>query len=124
MPSPHEALDRAMDTRRLDLDLNWNDVAAAARISVATLRAIRSGANRPAPLTKRRLEAALRWSSGSIDALLAGGEPTPVESARNRQSAQDRELSEIRRLAEDLAERARRLEEDRAAPDDRDAEAG
>jgi hypothetical protein len=78
MDSPSGRLDEAMDARRLDLDLNWDEVATAAGIALATLRAIRRGANRPSRLTKRRIENALQWEPGSIDAIFAGGGPTPI----------------------------------------------
>ena len=87
MDGPNDRLDRAMEERRLDLDLSWNDVASEAKLSPATLRAIRRGNSQPEPLTKRRIEKVLRWASGSIDAIYASGEPTPLdEPASNEPS--------------------------------------
>ncbi|WP_181785393.1 hypothetical protein [Streptomyces phytophilus] len=76
-PPPHR-LDTHMDARRLDLRMTWRQVADAASISAETIRALRRGDNAPGDITKRGLEDALRWERGSIDRILAGGEPTPV----------------------------------------------
>lgn len=111
MTSPHERLDRAMDGRRLDLGLSWQDVAAAAKVSVATLRAIRSGTNRPSPLTKRRVEEALRWEPGSVDAIYADRQPVPAGSEPAPPSRTER-LEEIQRQLEDLTEQVRELRGD------------
>lgn len=68
-----------MDERRGELGLTWHEVAEAAGVSVPTLR---RNANDPSGMrttTKKKIERALRWESGSIDAILDRGEPTPVE---------------------------------------------
>jgi DNA-binding XRE family transcriptional regulator len=67
-----------MEERREDLRLYWEDVAKAAGVTDQTLRDIRSGKSNPRALTRRGIEAALRWERGSIDAILAGGDPTPL----------------------------------------------
>lgn len=69
----------AMNERRLGLGMDWNDVAIKANVAYETLRALRRGQRRPNELTVRRLEDALQWEPGSIDAILDGGEPTPRE---------------------------------------------
>lgn len=99
MDGPSDRLDQAMNDRRLDLDLSWDEVAAAARRSVATLRSIRRGTSQPSDLTKRRIENVLQWDTGSIDAILAGGDPTPLE--RNPEPEPD---------IADLADRVARIE--------------
>lgn len=76
--SHHERLAELMDARRLELGMTWEEVASAAGIKPPTLRAIRNGTNRPSQLTKRGIERALRWAPGSVDAILAGGDPTPA----------------------------------------------
>lgn len=76
---PPHRLDRIMNVRRLDLDLDWKDVADAAGIAIQTLDAVRKGKNRPTERTQRRIERALQWAPGSIDAVLAGGDPTPID---------------------------------------------
>ncbi|MEV6035958.1 hypothetical protein AB0L65_32715 [Nonomuraea sp. NPDC052116] len=69
-----------MERRRIALHLRWDDVAEAAGISAAFLRKIRSGTG-ARPLTMAKLEAALNWAPGSIDAILAGGEPADFEAS-------------------------------------------
>jgi transcriptional regulator with XRE-family HTH domain len=76
---PYERLDAAMNERRLSLRLNWRQVAEAASISYTALRAIRRGDYRPAELTARALDEALKWVPGSTLIVLAGGEPTAIE---------------------------------------------
>jgi transcriptional regulator with XRE-family HTH domain len=76
---PYERLDEALEERRVDLDLTWRELADAARMSEPALRAIRRGTYAPSTRTRRRLERAIGWQQGSIDAVLAGGEPTTVD---------------------------------------------
>lgn len=101
-------LDRLMNDRRLGLDLDWKDVADRARIAVQTLDAVRKGKNQPTERTQRRIERALQWGHGSIEAVLAGGEPTPIE-----QPPTDREQSVPPTTAE-LEERVSSLEQELA----------
>lgn len=77
--SNRERLAQHMDARRLQLDLRWADVATAARVTTETLRQARVGPGEIRPLTRRGIERALWWESGSVNAVLAGGEPTPLE---------------------------------------------
>ena len=81
MPESPHRLDAAMDARRLDLHLSWRDVAREADISYETLRAVRRGENSPSPLTTRDIERALHWAAGSVDAVLGGSDPDPLEGA-------------------------------------------
>ncbi|MEV8395626.1 MULTISPECIES: hypothetical protein [Bacillati] len=74
-------LDGAMNARRLELGLAWKDVARVAGISYETLRGVRRGSTAGAALTLRRIERALQWAQGSIDAVMAGGEATPLGDA-------------------------------------------
>lgn len=74
-PERHKLLDEAMNRRRLDLRINWRQLAEAAGVSYAALRAIRRGDYRPAELTARGLDAALGWAPGSLLSVLDGGEP-------------------------------------------------
>ncbi|WP_158712308.1 hypothetical protein [Streptomyces sp. NRRL F-5135] len=71
---PLEKLGREVDLRITELGLEYAEVARAAEISVETLSKIRRGA-RARAVTYRRLERALRWESGSVDAILKGGVP-------------------------------------------------
>lgn len=67
-----------MEERRQALGMTWAKVASEANITVETLRAIRRLKNEPSTLTKRGLERALHWKPDSIDAVLAGRDPTPL----------------------------------------------
>lgn len=69
-------LSEALEKRRLELRLKWTQVADRAGLSQAGLGAIRRGERSPSQLTRARIEDALDWAPGSIDAILAGGVPT------------------------------------------------
>jgi len=72
----HERLDRYINERRLELGpIRLQEVARLAGISVPTLTALRKGTNVPTEDTKHGVERALQWAPGSIDRILAGGEP-------------------------------------------------
>jgi transcriptional regulator with XRE-family HTH domain len=73
---PFERLDQAMNRRRLELRMNWRELAEAAGISYTALRAIRRGGYRPTELTARGLDEALHWAPGSVHTVLDGGEPS------------------------------------------------
>lgn len=110
MTSPHERLSQAMDARRLDLGLSWKDVAAASTISEATLRAIRSGTNRPTALTARRIEDALQWRHGSIDVTLNGGDPSLITDTAAETTIEDlaAQVAELTRKVAELDQDRRR----------------
>ena len=78
MAKDYQRLNRALEARRVELDMRWGDLAARARIAVQTLGAIRAGRNAPSVLTARRLEDVLGWQHGSIDAILDGRDPEPL----------------------------------------------
>lgn len=81
----HEALSAAIEDRRSQLRIKLQDVARRADISVATLGRARRGEGDLTTDTKIGLEEALLWARGSVDAILAGGQPTPIASeATNR----------------------------------------
>lgn len=65
-----------MDVRRSELQLTWNEVAEKAGITREGLRRTRVKTGPIRSLTKRGIENALAWEPGSIDSILAGGEPT------------------------------------------------
>lgn len=74
-------LGRAVEERRLSAALHFatqDQLAALAGVSRRTLTTLETGGRvRRATLT--RIEHALDWAPGSVDALLSGGDPTPVE---------------------------------------------
>ncbi|MFM9563287.1 MULTISPECIES: helix-turn-helix domain-containing protein [Streptomyces] len=77
--TPFERLDQAMNQRRLELRLNWRQVAQAADISYTALRAIRKGEYRPTELTAQAIDRALRWPPGTVHAILDGRTSDPAE---------------------------------------------
>lgn len=79
MPSSpnRERLAELMEERRKDLRLRWQDVAETAGLSLKTLHSVRTSDKGMAQLTKTAIEDALRWEHGSVDLILAGGDPVP-----------------------------------------------
>jgi hypothetical protein len=76
-----ELLDVCMDERRRQLRLTWDQVATLAKIHRETLRQIRRSNSELRPLTKAGLEIALQWQPGSVDRILAGRGPLPLDQA-------------------------------------------
>lgn len=73
-----ERLAQHMDERRIDLGLRWADVADLAGLTPEGLRGVRRGDGELRGLTRRGIEDALQWSRGSVQTVLAGGEPSVV----------------------------------------------
>ncbi|MDI3315903.1 MAG: hypothetical protein QJR12_16985 [Mycobacterium sp.] len=94
-----------MDDRRAEFDLTWDQVAARAGVSKETL--FRAAHGRPLRTrTKKAIERALHWASGSIDHIQAGGEPVDDSEPEARSDDELAELAELRRIAEDVKARA------------------
>lgn len=74
-----QRLAKEIDDRRIHLRLQWDEVASRAGISVPHLRRIRNGQARISPIVARGLEETLGWRNGSIQAILGGGRPTPID---------------------------------------------
>lgn len=72
-------LDKVMTARAEDLDLLWNQVADQAGMSYGNLHKIRTGAISITSRAKRGIERALQWERGSVDNVLAGRDPTPIQ---------------------------------------------
>src|SRR5262245_274480 len=79
------SLGEEMDQRRVALRLTWREVAERAGLSIAGLGAIRRGERQPTAVTRARIDDALEWAPGSIDAILSGGEPTTRSELVERQ---------------------------------------
>jgi hypothetical protein len=127
-----ERLNREMEDRRYALGMRtWRALSERAGIAYETLRALRAGSN-PSGATVRDLETALQWEHGSIDAVLAGGDPTPIESETDSTDDDlsvsekfDKVWAELEYLTEEvkrLRERDRRVSE--PTPGDRDLDTG
>jgi hypothetical protein len=72
-------LDAVMTERAEELDLLWNKVAERAGMTYANLHKIRTGAISITNRAKRGIERALQWQKGSVDAILAGRDPKPIQ---------------------------------------------
>lgn len=80
--SPHarERLASLMDDRRIDLRLTWRQVAERAGLSYEAVRALRAGdEGNPDRLTMRKVDGALEWEPGTIEATLSGS-PLPADA--------------------------------------------
>jgi len=77
-----------MEERRLQLRMSWTRLAQEAQISPQALRSIRRGEYRPSRLTAQALDDALAWERGSVERVLAGGEPEVAGEASARLTQQ------------------------------------
>lgn len=81
-----------MDIRRVELGLDWIDVARLAELTKEGLRTVRSGeARNPRPKTRRKIEEALGWETYSFDRILEGGDPIPIPGYKPDLSALKRQ---------------------------------
>lgn len=119
MTPRYEALEAAMESRRVELRMSWRDVSREAGLSYEGLRAIRRGDRNPNAVTKRGIEVALRWAPGSVDAILDGGEPTLTDTSSPTPSAPDddldAQLAEARALLRQAQEMLDRVSDRREA---------
>lgn len=80
-------LEGALDDLRIELGMQWNDIARAAGISQRTLDRIRQGGG--TRLTRRAVERGFGLRSGAIAAFLSGAktlereDPDPIDPARD-----------------------------------------
>jgi hypothetical protein len=86
---PVSRLGRLMESRRLDLELYWEDVATLAEVSIKALYNARlEGAPLPSPMNRRNVDRALRWQAGSMERAHGGGDPGPLPQ-RHKQPLED-----------------------------------
>ena len=82
-----EQLGHYIVSRRLALGYRTRtDLADSLQFTVRTLSDIENGIRKASPGTYAMLENKLSWAPGSIDTILAGGEPTELVSTRRRSS--------------------------------------
>lgn len=104
-----------IEERADELGMTWNELAEKAGLTKEGLRGVRFGSGKMRRLTKRGLEDALRWESGSVDRVLEGGEPESVRPSgpvrKARLDAAPRRTTEaiVRREEEDPFDRLDRL---------------
>ncbi|MFC3347336.1 hypothetical protein ACFOOM_07780 [Streptomyces echinoruber] len=85
-PEPLVRLAQRVERRIAELALEYAEVCRRAGISDETLGKIRKGIKARGS-TYLKLERALEWAPGSISAILAGGEPTPLDTHADRRAA-------------------------------------
>jgi transcriptional regulator with XRE-family HTH domain len=101
-----QRLNDAMNERRIDLGLKWTDVARRAGVSKETVLRFRSGPRTPE--TTAKIERALGWPRGYLDAI-AAGEPPPTAASRVGELEQLRDLAAT--LQDNIDALLRRLDE-------------
>lgn len=80
-----ERLGHYIVSRRVALGYrNRTDLAASLQFTVRTLADIEHGVRKASPGTYAMLENKLAWAPGSIDTVLAGGEPTETVTELHR----------------------------------------
>ncbi|MEV2277797.1 hypothetical protein AB0I72_19655 [Nocardiopsis sp. NPDC049922] len=80
-PPERIALGKHIDERAAEKGMTLSEVAKRARRGTEALRRIRKGEVSIPMATRRALEDALEWTPGSINSILAGGRPMPLEEA-------------------------------------------
>lgn len=121
-------LDSYMSRRATDLGLTWVDLANLAGLSREGLRKVRRGETELRRLTKRGIEDGLRWKPGSVDSVLAGGEPEELDDEESENSSGepwsvDRMIEDWQQVRDEAStedRRRARLILEILRPDDRD----
>jgi hypothetical protein len=89
-----ERLGHHIVSRRVALGYrNRTDLAASLQFTVRTLSDIENGVRKASPGTYAMLENKLAWAPGSIDTILAGGEPKELVVKLRRDSQEPRHRS-------------------------------
>lgn len=73
-------LSRYVRTRRGDLGMTQEDLARAAGVDPKTIYNVESGTHKPYAKNASRIERALRWSSGALEIIASGGEPSDLDA--------------------------------------------
>ena len=71
-----------MERRQVELGLTWKQIADAGGISYEAVRAVRHGTADIRAQTRHGIDTGLRWTPGSVDRILSGGDPEPLPAAR------------------------------------------
>ncbi|MFF0864230.1 hypothetical protein ACFYUV_20900 [Nonomuraea sp. NPDC003560] len=94
-PEARARLSEAINERREQLRLTWNQVAQQAGLTKEGLRSVRTETRRMMPLTKRGIEDALAWQAGSIDLILAGQPPVEAGAATSPTSTPEPDIPSV-----------------------------
>lgn len=84
-----ETLRRLVTARRLERQLSVSSAAKAAGISRGTWIALEAGTRETETYNYAGIERALAWAAGSIDDILDGAQPTPLEGGHPVQPGPD-----------------------------------
>lgn len=103
-----QRLEQAMNERRLDLGMRWNEVARRAGVSTETLFRFRKGLRTEE--TTHAVERALQWQRGSVDIILAGGQPSADAGTSEVRHDDRNDVAELKRMAAALIEHAEQLQ--------------
>lgn len=96
--------------RRAELGLSQVDVAQRGPLSLDRVQSIEGAKRKGYRLgTLLALERALNWGAGSVEAILAGGEPNTHTPPRSAMDVAEEIVDENERLAQLVVERFRRL---------------
>ena len=102
-PDARRRLADLMDERRAELRLRWRDVADLGGVSYEVIRAVRNGTGEIRRLTQRGIEDGLRWAPGSVQAILDGGEPRPLDENAGLPPMTDEERQDVLAVLDYLA---------------------
>jgi hypothetical protein len=82
-PEARKRLAEAMEDRREELGLRWQDVAAAGGVSLKTLHSARTGDSGIAPLTRHGIEVGLQWERKTVLRILEEDAPSEQRADGN-----------------------------------------
>lgn len=102
-----QRLEQAMNERRLDLGMRWNEVARRAGVSTETLFRFRKGLRTED--TTHAVERALQWRRGSVDAILTGGKPGIEVETEPAHYDDSKDVAELKQIAASLLEHVEQL---------------
>jgi hypothetical protein len=85
-PDARQRLADAMEQRRAELRLRWQDVAAKSGVSLKALLNARTGPADIRPLTQRGIEEGLQWPQGTVERILDGLDPVAHDTALQGQA--------------------------------------
>lgn len=104
-PDARRRLADHMERRRLELGLRWQDVAEQGGVSLRAINSARHGTALIRPLTQAGIAKGLRWTQDSIQRILGGHEPVPLDAPHEAELPAGRpRLAMVPPPAEDLAE--------------------
>lgn len=116
MDADWERVARAVVRRREDLGLSQSDLAHDGGVSIDRVSAIeRATSTSYRSATLRAIERGLQWERGSIDVILAGGEPAEAQRRPTRSPRGDDFDSVIARIRQNRERRERLVDLIRAA---------